>query len=257
MSWRLKNWQRDRILKHESLSPDLWQKTLMQLKFLHGLSPDEIARLQQYVILFLHNKQISGTHGLIITEEMRVMIAAQACILILELDLDYYDNWIEIIVYPGKFIIDHDYADENGIVHHARQIVSGESWLAGPIILSWQDAAAFRVESGYNVVIHEFAHKLDMLHEGANGCPILHANMSAQAWHDIFSKAYTNFCKQVNLGEVTIIDPYAAESPAEFFAVLSEVFFTLPLVIKQHFPSVYEQLALFYRQDTAKRWSNL
>jgi len=257
MSWHLKNWQRDRILKHELLPPDLWQKVLTQLKFLHGLSPDEITRLQQNVILFLHHKQISGAHDLIITEEMRVIIAVQACILILELDLDYYDNWVEIIVYPGKFIIDYDYADENGIVHHARQIVSGESWLAGPVILSWQDAAGFSVESGYNVVIHEFAHKLDMLHEGANGCPILHANMSAQAWHDIFSKTYTSFCKQVDLGEVTIIDPYAAESPAEFFAVLSEVFFTLPLVIKQHFPSVYEQLALFYRQDTAKRWSNL
>lgn len=257
MAWRLKNWQRDRILKHELLPPNLWQNVLTQLKFLHGLSPNEIARLQQNVILFLHNKQISGAHDLTITEEMRVIIAVQACILILELDLNYYDNWVEIIVYPGKFIIDYDYADENGIVHHARQIVSGESWLAGPVILSWQDAAGFSVEPGYNVVIHEFAHKLDMLHEGANGCPILHANMSAQAWHEIFSKAYTNFCKQVDLGETTIIDPYAAESPAEFFAVLSEVFFTLPLVIKQHFPSVYEQLALFYRQDTAKRRSNL
>lgn len=257
MSWRLKNWQRDRILEHEFLAPGLWQKTLMRLKFLHGLSPEEMARLQQYVILFLHKKQISGAHDLIITEEMRVMIALQACILILELDLDYYDNWVEIIVYPGKFIINYDYADDNGIVHHARQIVSGESWLAGPVILSWQDVASIGVGSGYNVVIHEFAHKLDMLHEGANGCPILHANMSAQTWHDIFSKAYKRFCKRVDLGEETIIDPYAAESPAEFFAVLSEVFFTMPLVIKQHFPSVYEQLALFYRQDTAKRWANL
>ncbi len=257
MSWRLKNWQRDRILKHDFLPPDLWQKILMRLRFLHGLSPDEMSRLQQHVILFLHNKQISGAHDLIITEEMRVMIAVQACILILELDLGYYDNWVEIIVYPGKFIIDYDYSDENGIVHHARQIVSGESWLAGPVILSWQDVANSGAESGYNVVIHEFAHKLDMLHEGANGCPILHPNMSALAWHDIFSKAYTKFCKQVDLGDETIIDPYAAESPAEFFAVLSEVFFTMPSVIKQHFPSVYEQLAMFYRQDTAKRWANL
>lgn len=257
MSWRLKNWQRDRILKHEFLPPDLWHNVLTQLNFLHGLSPDEITRLQQHVILFLHNKQISGAHNLTITEEMRVMIAAQACILILELDLDYYDNWVEIIVYPGKFIIDYDYADANGIVHHTRQIVSGESWLAGPVILSWQDAAGFGAKPGDNLVIHEFAHKLDMLHEGANGCPVLHANMSAQAWHEIFSKAYANFCEQVDLGEEVGIDSYATESPAEFFAVLSEVFFTMPLVIQQHFPSVYEQLALFYRQDTAKRWANL
>ena len=257
MPWRLRNWQRNRILKHEFVPPDLWQKIFTQIKFLHGLSPDEITRLQQNVILFLHSKQISGAHDLTITEEMRIIIAIQACILILELDLDYYNNWVEIIVYPGRFIIGHDYTDENGIVHQASQIVSGESWLNGPVILSWQDVSDFGFESGYNVVIHEFAHKLDMLHEGANGCPILHANMSAQAWHEIFSNAYTNFCKQVDLEEAVIIDPYATESPAEFFAVLSEVFFTMPLVIKQHFPSVYEQLALFYRQDTAKRWANL
>lgn len=257
MSWCLRNWQRGRILKRESISPQLWQKVLMQLKFLHGLLPEELARLQQNVILFLHDKQISGAHDLIITEEMRVMIATQACILILELDLDYYDNWVEVIVYPGRFIIDYDYADEIGVVHHARKILIGESWLAGPVILSWQDVSGADTSPGHNVVIHEFAHKLDMLHEGANGCPILHANMSAQAWHDIFSKAYANFCKQVDLGKEVVIDPYAAESPAEFFAVLSEVFFTLPLVIKQHFPSVYEQLALFYRQDTAKRWTTL
>ena len=97
---------------------------------------------------------------------MRVIIAAQACILILNLDLDYYDGWVEIIVYPGEFIRDYEYVDEAGIVHHASEPASGESWLGGPVILSWEDAAA-EAGIGYNVVIHEFAHKLDML----NGVP--------------------------------------------------------------------------------------
>lgn len=253
MTWNLKNWRRKRILKHNAISDQIWQRLLIRLKFLHRLTHEETERLRHLAILFLHDKQITATHGLIISEEMRVMIAAQACILILELDLDCYENWVEIIVYPGQFIRDYDYADEVGVVHHAHQIVSGEAWHAGPVILSWQDVAGNDAKFGDNVVIHEFAHKLDMLHEGANGCPVLHANMSAQAWHDVFSGAYADFCLQVDRHHKTMIDPYAAQSPAEFFAVLSEVFFETPLVLKHQYPSVYEQLALFYRQDPAKR----
>jgi Mlc titration factor MtfA (ptsG expression regulator) len=122
------------------------------------------------------------------------------------------------------------------------------------VILSWQDVTHTATRHGHNVVIHEFAHKIDMLYEGANGCPELHPNMSAYTWHKVFSNAYAKFCRQVDKRHETIIDPYAAESPAEFFAVLSEVFFELPLILRQHFPLVYEQLALFYRQDPAQRW---
>ena len=102
-----------------------------------------------------------------------VMIAAQACILILNLDLDYYDGWVEIIVYPGEFVRDYEYVDEDGVAHHAHEPASGESWLGGPVILSWEDAATAEPDAGYNVVIHEFAHKLDMLNGDANGFPPL------------------------------------------------------------------------------------
>lgn len=254
MSWSLKNWQRNRIFPQEGIPDSIWQK-LINLRCLKGLSPEELIRLHEWVILFLHSKQIYGAHELQITDEMRGMIAVQACILILNLDLDYYRNWIQIIVYPGEFILDYDYADEYGIVHHAHRIASGEAWSFGPLILSWQDTADTASHPGRNVVIHEFAHKIDMLYEGANGCPALHANMSAYTWHEVFSKAYARFCRQVDKQQETAIDPYAAESPAEFFAVLSEVFFELPLILRQHFPSAYEQLALFYRQDPAQRWS--
>src|SRR5688500_396376 len=142
MSWNFKAWHRHRILQNESIPDDLWQKALGRLRFLHGLSPIELKRLRDHVTLFLHVKQVSGAHGLIISREMHVMIAVQACILILNLDLDYYDGWIEVIVYPGEFIRDYEYTDEDGIVHHAREPVSGESWLGGPVILSWEDAAA-------------------------------------------------------------------------------------------------------------------
>ena len=262
MSWNFKDWYRRRILDNESIPDDLWKKTVAQLRFLRGLSPIELKRLRECVTLFLHAKQISGAHGLIVTEEMHVVIAAQACILILNLDLDYYDGWVEIIVYPGEFIRDYEYADEAGVVHHASEPVSGESWLGGPVILSWEDTIAAEAGVGYNVVIHEFAHKLDMLNGDANGSPPLHAGMSQQVWSEVFSKAYADFCVRVDAVEAMVIDshidheidPYAAESPAEFFAVMSEAFFEVPLVVKLNFPAVYEQLALFYRQDTAQRW---
>ena len=162
MSWNLKSWYRNRILQHEGVPDLLWQR-LVNLRCLRGLSPDELAHLRDCVTLFLHAKQIVGAHDLEITDEMQVAIAIQACILILYLDLDYYDNWVEIIVYPGEFIRDYDYADNDGVVHHVHTTASGESWLAGPVILSWQDIAHAVNHPGHNVVIHEFAHKLDML----------------------------------------------------------------------------------------------
>ena len=257
MVWNLRNWYRRRILKNESVPDDLWLSAVARLRFLRGLSPVEISHLRECVTLFLHAKQINGAHGLIVTDEMRITIAAQACILILNLDLDYYDGWVEIIIYPGEFLRDYEYVDEAGVVHHANEPASGESWLGGPVILSWEDTVAAEAGVGYNVVIHEFAHKLDMLNGDANGFPPLHADMSRQAWSEAFSKAYEHFCVSIYADEAVIVDPYAAESPAEFFAVMSEAFFETPLPVKQHFPAVYEQLALFYRQDPAQRWSEV
>jgi MtfA peptidase len=190
---------------------------------------------------------------LVVTGEMRVTIAAQACILILNLDLDYYDGWVEVIVYPGGFVRDFKYIDEDGVAHHAREPASGESWLGGPVILSWEDAATVEPDLGYNVVIHEFAHKLDMLNGDANGFPPLHANMSREAWSEVFSEAYADFCSRVDGDEATELDSYAAENPGEFFAVMSEAFFQTPRVVRSHYPAVYEQLASFYRQDPALR----
>ncbi|SFL07105.1 hypothetical protein SAMN05216302_102946 [Nitrosomonas aestuarii] len=256
MSWGLNHWRRNWILQHEEIPATIWKKVI-SLRCLKGLSPDELKRLHELVLLFLHAKVINGAHNLVITDEMRTTVAIQACILLLNLNLDYYDDWIEIIVYPEEFILDYKYADEIGVVHHAYNIASGEAWFAGPVILSWQQIATqSQTQYAHNVIIHECAHKLDMLHEGANGCPPLHANMSAHTWHDVFNQAYADFCRQIETRPDPIIDLYAAESPAEFFAVLSEGFFESPLIIQQHFTAVYEQLVLFYRQDPAKRWAS-
>ncbi|HVW64104.1 MAG TPA: M90 family metallopeptidase [Nitrosospira sp.] len=274
MPWNIKNWRRRHILKSEPIPDDSWQRVVDRLGFLRGLSPDELLRLRECVALFLHVKQISGAHGLVVTYEMRLLIAAQACILILNLDLDYYAGWVEIIVYPGEFIRRYEYVDDDGVVHDLAEPASGESWLGGPVILSWEDTAAAESATGYNVVIHEFAHKLDMLNGEANGFPPLHPGMSQHAWSDAFGAAYAEFRQEVwdaeadeaiasdfhiphdiESGEDSYLDPYAAEDPAEFFAVVSEAFFERPLMVKQYFPAVYEQLALFYRQDPVQRWS--
>jgi hypothetical protein len=184
---------------------------------------------------------------------MRVCIAVQACMLILNLGLDYYRGWVEVIVYPDEFVAEYEYMDEHGIVHRVEEPMSGESWLAGPVILSWADTQLRGDGHGYNVVIHEFAHKLDMLNGDANGFPPLHRGMNAAAWARDFGSAYEDLCARVDAGDDTAIDPYASTAPAEFFAVLTEVFFETPDLLDAEYPAVYRQLRQFYRQHPLAR----
>ena len=251
MTGPIRRWWRQRIIKRGALDAALWERTLERLPFLDGLTADERGRLRDTVILFLHDKSIRGAAGLHLDAEMQLLIAAQACVLILNLDIDFYRGWVEVIVYPNEFVPTADYTDDDGIVHVDRQPRAGEAWLQGPVILSWADVAP--AEEGVNVVIHEFAHKLDMLNGDANGYPPLHAGMSRQTWTEVFSLAYGDFSRRVEADEEVNIDPYAAASPAEFFAVLSETFFDAPRTVLDAYPQVYAQLRNFYRQDPAAR----
>ncbi len=249
----LKNWRRERILRRSTLDAGVWQAVLDRYPFTRALAREERVRLRERVILFLHEKSIVGAGGLEVRDEMRMSIAAQACMLILNLDLDYYRGWVEVIVYPDEFVAEYDYVDEDGIAHHVQAPMTGESWLAGPVILSWADAELRGGEPGYNVVIHEFAHKIDMLKGEADGFPVAHADMDERAWQRTLESAYARFVGMVDREKETLLDPYGAEHPAEFFAVASEAFFTDPHALRKEFPGVYEQLGLFYRQDPAAR----
>lgn len=253
MVWSFKSWRRRHILRRHALPDDLWQAVVARLPFLHGLTQAELMRLRELVTLFLHAKHMSAAGGLTLTDDMRALIAVQACVPILNLDLDYYDGWVEVIVYPDEFVPEYEYMDEDGLVHHVRAPMSGEAWLGGPVILSWHDARGGHEVDGYNVVIHEFAHKLDMLNGDANGFPPLHADMNRQAWSAAFSAAYDDLRRRVEAEEHMAIDPYAAETPGEFFAVMSEAFFETPRVVQESYPEVYAQLSQFYRQDPARR----
>ena len=248
-----KRWRRNRILRRAAIDETLWRAVLERYPFVRALSAPERARLREWVILFLHEKSIAGAGGLAVCDEMRMCIAAQACMLILNLDLDYYRGWVEVIVYPDEFVAEYEYVDEDGIAHHVKEPMTGESWLEGPVILSWADAEQGGDGSGYNVVIHEFAHKLDMLNGDANGFPPLHADMDRGQWSRAFSAAYEDIRGRVERREHTVIDPYAAENPAEFFAVLSEAFFETPRAVLGEYGEIYRQLTLFYHQDPAAR----
>jgi len=245
----LRAWRRSRILAKAKLDERAWHLALQRLPFAQALPAEERKRLQELTILFLHDKRFSTAHGLQLTDAMRLHVAIQACILILNLGIEFYRGWREIIVYPAEFVPRHEYTDEIGVVHQGDEAYAGEAWLHGPVILSWADVAETEYPDGVNVVIHEFAHKLDMLNGSANGYPPLHRGMSRQVWVEAFRAAYNDFCTRVDRDENTVIDPYASESPAEFFAVMSEAFFELPDVVQAEYPGVYQQLLQFYRQD--------
>ncbi len=253
MGWSLREWRRQRVLEGRPLDAPMFAAVLDSFPALRVLDSDERARLERWATLFLDEKHMHGAGGLELDDRMRYGIAAQACLLILELDFDYFRGWSEIIVYPDEFLVRREYVDEAGVVHAHREALAGEAWLGGPVILSWADAAPATQPDGVNVVLHEFAHKLDMRNGDVNGYPPLHRDMSRDAWHAAFESAYENFCERVERGDNTRIDPYASEHPGEFFAVVTEVFFELPALLQWEYPQVYRQLAAFYRQDPEAR----
>lgn len=253
MSWGLRDWRRRRLLRRETLPDALWSQAVAAVPVLRRLTDTGLARLRPLTLIFLHEKDITPAAGAKLTEDIRVCIAAQACLPILNLSLDYYDDWSSLIVYPQEFVPHHEYVDDAGVVHTTRYPVLGEAWLQGPIVLSAADAIPQAEDDEVNVVIHECAHKLDMLNGDANGFPPLHRDMSAQRWSAAFTRAYDAHCAQVDAGIDTALDPYAAETPGEFFAVASEAFFQLPAVLRGAYPEVYAQLAQFYRQDPHAR----
>ncbi len=244
-------------LSHHPIPHKAWESLMHEANIFSALSSVERAHLRELTTLFLHRKTLAGTQGLVVSSEMALAVAAQACLLILNLGLDYYDGWVEVVIYPGAFQVTRDSTDAAGLVSHQEQALSGESWSRGPVIVSWDDVAASLAapRPGHNVVVHEFAHKLDMLNGSANGMPPLHSDMVRQQWTDIFSDAFDYLQQQLAHHHRPYMNSYGAAAPAEFFAVVSEYFFTNPQTLRHYAPAVYDQLVLFYRQNPASRWS--
>ena len=249
MRW-LERFRTFRILKRHGLPDHEWHKVTRQLPLLASLNAKEKARLRKLSTLFIHRKVFSGVKGLEVTLVMKIVIAAQACLEILELGIGAFDGWTEIIVYPGAFKVEREMRDESGLVHNDSKALSGESWMRGPVIFSWEDVEhdSYTLQRGHNVVLHEFAHKLDMLNGRANGMPPLHPDMEIAEWTGSLSKAYERLTRRVKHNHDSI-NSYGTINPAEFFAVICEYFFTAPEVLVENYPEVYQLFKAYFRQD--------
>ena len=252
----IRQWFNRRVLERHSITGAEWQRACAVLPLLDHLDDAEREQLRELAVLLLHRKSIDGAHGLEISRHMALVIALQACLPVLALGVEAYDGWSSIVVYPSAFVSERVEYDEYGVEHHVSEDLSGEAWLQGPVILSWDDTAQAGYEDGYNLVIHEFAHKLDMQNGRANGFPPLHDGMDSAEWTNAFSDGFNRFQALCETGEDVGIDCYAATSPAEYFAVLSEIFFEQPEVLVERFEDVYEQMKRYYRQDPLARLSS-
>ena len=250
------------------LIPDaLWQATLSEYGFLQALPADEQARLRQLTSHFLAQKEFHGAQGLEVTDAMAVAIAAQACLPLLhwgtpEQALRWYADFVGIVVHPGEVVARREAVDEAGVVHHYDEVLSGEAMEQGPVMLSWQDVAdaGTSAETGYNVVVHEFAHKIDMRNGEPDGCPPLPPGFmgaasprAAQtAWRAVLEPAFDAFREQVIIAErfggaEPWLDPYGAESPTEFFAVACEAYFVNRVRFGEDFPALLALFDAFFR----------
>jgi len=251
------------VLATHALPDELWDEAAALLEFLDIYDDAELARLRDRVVLFLAEKGIVGAREFEVTPLMRVVIAIQACVLALELEPDVYSGWSNVVVYPDEFRPKIEYEDEHGVVHVREHEIAGEAWDNGPVLLSWADVERSRdfASAGMNLVIHEFAHKLDMLNGSADGIPRLRAGMAIGEWKRVAEETYADFVAHVEAWEAKgeppdeepLIDPYAADAPEEFFAVCSEVFFAAPFILRDAYPRYYAQLARYYGQDPAAR----
>jgi hypothetical protein len=238
-------------LRRRAIPDRIWRRTLKRFPFLPPTGSMDEARLRRLCSLFLDTKEFTGAHGLQVTDDMAVAIAAQACLPVLSLGLQSYSTFVGIVVHPGAARVRRSEVDEDGVVHEWDDELSGEAVPGGPVMLSWRDvrAAGARASAAYNVVIHEFAHVLDMADGVADGVPMLPPDIPRTEWVDTLSREYGHLCERVQRGEPTALDPYGATSIDEFFAVASEGFFVHPQGLRDEHPALHELLRCYYRLD--------
>jgi MtfA peptidase len=252
----LRDWREQRAVQRHAIPDALWQLTLLRYPFLARRGEDDLAELRRLCSLFLATKEFHGVDGFEVTDEVAVAVAAQACLPVLRLGLSWYDGFVGIVMHQGEVVAQRSYQDEDGIVHEYDEELAGEAMEGGPLMLSWNaiavsnDPAQFGVDEVFNVVIHEFAHVIDMRDGVADGVPPLDG-AERERWITTIDAEWEKFCARIDAGEDTLIDPYGGEAVEEFFAVAVEAFFVAPGAMRTEEPAMYGLLAGFFRQDPA------
>ncbi|MDD2601199.1 MAG: zinc-dependent peptidase [Kiritimatiellae bacterium] len=220
-----------------------------------GLRAEERAHLEDLIKVFISEKNFEGCGGLVITDEIKVTVAALACLLLLNLNIDYYGQLVSVLVYPSGFNFKQVELHAIGTVSESDMPAAGLSSSKGVIVLSWPDtiSGSLNPVDGVNVVFHEFAHQLDQLDGVMNGAPLLSSASLYSEWSKVLSAEYEQLREDVARQRESIIRAYGATRPAEFFAVVTEIFFEQPLQLKQDHPELYEEFSSYYRQDPAAR----
>ena len=232
--------------------PPAWRRILArQVPLVRQLPVDLQLQLKQRMQVFIAEKPFIGCNGLVVTDAMRVVVAAQACLLLMGRAEAGFDALRQVLLYPGAFVVDRVQHAPGGVQHDARQVLAGESWSQGQVVLSWDDvlAGAADPQDGRNVVVHEFAHQLDQADGTSNGAPPLPRGMDARRWARVWQDEYDRLHRQLASGEAQLLDPYAATNPAEVVAVASESFFEQGPRLAAERPALYAELKAFYGVD--------
>ncbi|MCK4340198.1 MAG: zinc-dependent peptidase [Phycisphaerae bacterium] len=251
--------RRRRRLSQRPFPPE-WRAIIERnVPYCRLFAADERKEMQGHIQVFLREKRFEGCGGLELTDEMRVTIAAQACMLLLNRESDYYPKLSSILVYPARYVVDAARRLPDGTVVEGEEIRAGESWLRGAVVLSWDDArhGAIDVRDGHNVVLHEFAHQLDSESGAVDGAPVLPRRSMYADWARVLGREYERLRDDLAQRRRTLLRPYGATSPAEFFAVVTEMFFEQPVALQRRHPELYEQMTLFYNQDPAARFGGV
>ena len=255
-SWlaRMRARREQRIVQRRAISDALWFDTLASLPFLARWGESDLAELRRLASLFLDEKEFAGAGGLTVTDAMAVRIAVQACLPVLRLGLTPYRSFVGIVVHPDEVVAPREVVDDDGVVHHYDEVLAGEAMGGGPLMLSWTDVrdAGESADWAYNVVIHEFAHVLDMADgEDADGVPPLPSAEARKRWATVLDVEYETFCRWVDEERETVLDPYGATEVGEFFAVAVEAFFVASAEMRLEHPGLYELFVGYFRQDPA------
>ncbi|HEY3254306.1 MAG TPA: M90 family metallopeptidase [Polyangiaceae bacterium] len=245
--------RRREALRQQPLSLDERAVLDKNIPYLRGLSSEDRSELEALVRIFLAEKSFEGCGGLVLTDEIKLTIAGQACLLLLHRETDIYPNVDSILVYPSAYRVPTQ-QHEGMVVIEEDQARLGESWQRGLVVLAWDHvlSGAEQPRDGQNVVLHEFAHQLDSEDGVMNGTPDLGARARFTAWAHVLGDEFDELSQRLHAGRTSDIDPYGATNPAEFFAVLTEMFFEKPRALQRRHPELYAELADFYKQDPAR-----